>query len=388
MFQTLLYIPDVPLARNFRNSITVPEYVHNFHLALCESCHLPQLLNPVPAEKLYDSSIYLTGFQKPCHLDDLINSTLAHQPPGKVLEIGCNDGALLTALKEAGYKEVFGIEPNQYAATMATKAGHHVIHSMLTKDIVIDTGIFDTVYCRHVLEHVPNITEFMENVRDVLTDDGIFVLELPIIEGALNQGNPAILWEEHVNYFTIEFTKKLLSYFGFEILEERQYVFGGGSQAYVARKVAQLKTHHKALDHTPLLRIQGRFDNFRQKLKSLLEKARALDYTIVLYGAGGRSASVMNLTKLANYVDAVIDDRAELQGLIFAGTELPVEALNETEFSDPVLFLMGVGAEKEHKARQKIKTTHHLVVSLFPQSDTLASMQKVIALLDKESVIY
>jgi 2-polyprenyl-3-methyl-5-hydroxy-6-metoxy-1,4-benzoquinol methylase len=387
-FQTLLYVPDVPIGHNFRHTTETQEYIHPFHLALCDGCNLPQLLNPVPPEKLYQNEIYLTGFQKPCHLDDLIGSTAAHQSPGSVLEVGCNDGALLTALEKAGHIDVVGIEPNQHAAMMAVEAGHRVIRSMLTEDIAKTIGTFDTVYSRHVLEHVPNITEFMNSIRAVLVDDGIFVLEIPAIENALNQGNPAILWEEHVNYFTLEFAQKLLAYFGFEILEKRQYLFGGGSQAYVARKTTQLSLSTKALDQTPWLRFPARFENYRKQLRELLTKAKQLGYEIALYGAGGRSASVVNLCKVSHLIDFVVDDRKDLHHLIFPGTDKAVINYEEimNTYNPNIFYLMGVGADKEHLVLNSLpKHTGH--VSLFPQRDTLASMQKVISFLAKQGEV-
>ena len=67
---------------------------------------------------------------------------------------------------------------------------------------------------------------------------GLLVLELPDVEEGFALGSPAILWEEHVSYFTQSLAEYMLERFGFRIFDRRRYVFGGGSLAFVAQKQA------------------------------------------------------------------------------------------------------------------------------------------------------
>ena len=117
-----------------------------------------------------------------------------------------------------------------------------VYTSYLTKDlatqIVADCGEFDTVYLRHVVEHVSDLERFFAAVRMLLRPDGLLVLELPDVEEGFALGSPAILWEEHVSYFTQALAEYMLERFGFHISDRRRYVFGGGSIAFVAQKKA------------------------------------------------------------------------------------------------------------------------------------------------------
>ena len=99
-------------------------------------------------------------------------------------------------------------------------------------------GAFDTVFLRHVVEHVSDLDGFFAGVRTLLRDDGLLVLELPEVEESFSLGSPAILWEEHVNYFTPALAEHMLTRFGFQVCDRRSYVFGGGSMAFVAQKRA------------------------------------------------------------------------------------------------------------------------------------------------------
>ena len=79
-------------------------------------------------------------------------------------------------------------------------------------------------------------------IRTLLRDDGLLVLELPEVEESFRLGSPAILWEEHVNYFTPALAEHMLRRFGFEICDRRSYVFGGGSMAFVAQEASVLRS--------------------------------------------------------------------------------------------------------------------------------------------------
>src|SRR5262249_37449269 len=161
------------------------------------------IVDAIPADLIYgEADTYTTGFQQPKHLEDLITTTLARQDPGRAIDVGCNDGSLLEVLRRAGYRQVIGVEPNPVAAAIPRKKGHEVHTSYLTKELagrlVAHSGEFDTVYLRHVVEHVSDLEGFFVAVRTLLRADGLLVLEFPDVEEGLALGSPAVLWEEHV----------------------------------------------------------------------------------------------------------------------------------------------------------------------------------------------
>jgi SAM-dependent methyltransferase len=208
---------------------------------------------------------------------------VSRQDPGRAIDIGCNDGSLLEALRRAGYAQVVGVEPNPVAASIARNKGHQVYTSYLTKElasqIVADCGAFDTVYLRHVVEHVSDLEAFFGALRVLLRPDGLLVLELPDVEEGFALGSPAILWEEHVSYFTQALAEYLLERFGFHISDRRRYVFGGGSLALLVNvlfRSEQSRFQHALnglqvpLSHDVPVQIVYKF--LGQKLSSLFER--------------------------------------------------------------------------------------------------------------------
>jgi len=390
-----LLLDRMPLSHHLRCHASEPDPRFSLRFEICKGCGLFQIVDPVPAALIYgEADTYTTGFQKPRHLDDLITTALACADPGRALDVGCNDGALMEALKRHGYGFVAGVEPNAAAAALAVKAGHMVYRDFLSpalaERIVAERGVFDVLYLRHVAEHIGELASFFAALRRLLGEGGLLVIELPEVEAGFARGNPAILWEEHVSYFTEPLAAYLLALYGFRILERRRYAFGGGSIAFVARKEGSADTPPTPPRPAAAIRLARRFvtgvGRYRRALRTTLKAARAAGYKVAIYGAAPRSAAVVGACKIGTALDLVIDDRSDIQGRLLPGTERPIRSLAEaaTEVGGPLLCLLGVGAENEFKVRARMAAhlqAPPLCISLFPPRDTLASVAAVTAVI-------
>jgi len=385
----LFRLDGLPISHCLRRTPDDPDPRFSIGFECCGDCGLLQIVDPIPAELLYgQADTYTTGFQRPRHLDDLITTAIGRQDPGKAIDVGCNDGALLEALRKAGYAKVVGVEPNAVAAGLARDKGHVVYTSYLDEclasRIVDEHGTFDAVYLRHVAEHVSDLAGFFASLRSLLRPDGLLVLELPEVEESFALGSPAILWEEHVNYFTQSLAEFMLNRFGFRVLDRRRYVFGGGSMAFVAQK-QDLSADREAArpDPAPVIKLlrhfMDRMDRQKSALRSLVVEARAKGFQVVMYGAAPRSCLVASVCGIGDMIDFVVDDRQDIQDRLMPGTQRTVRPLAgfAREASDRVLCLLGVGAENEFKVRAKVEgaiDSQTVFVSLFPPRDTLHSV--------------
>src|SRR5262245_20817649 len=107
----VLKLDDLPISHYLRKSRDDPDPRFCVSFEICQECGLLQISDPIPANLIYnESDTYTTGFQRPRHLEDLITTTVARQDPGRAVDIGCNDGALLEWLIRTGYREVVGVE--------------------------------------------------------------------------------------------------------------------------------------------------------------------------------------------------------------------------------------------------------------------------------------
>ena len=387
---TLLKFDNLPISHNLRRSQDDPDPRFSVGFESCPRCGLLQIAEPISPDLLYaHADTYTTGFQKPRHLDDLITTAVALQDPDSAIDIGCNDGALMEALTRGGYAKVVGVEPNGVAAGLARQKGYPVHADFLGPDLadrlVQEHGAFGVAYMRHVVEHVGDTASFFAAVRRLLCPGGLLVMELPEVETAFALGSPAILWEEHVSYYTREQAEHLLARFGFEILDRRRYAFGGGSIACIARMVelpaagAALAGPDAGASRAVLLDFARRLERQKLDLHGLVADARKAGWKVIMYGAAPRSCMVSAAAGISGLIDFVVDDRQDIQGRLMPGTERPIRPLADVaaEAGPDILYLLGVGAENEFKVRARIAAVgkaRAAFVSLLPPRDTVGTI--------------
>ncbi len=150
---------------------------------------------------------------------------LLNRKSGRVLDVGCGNGDFLLSLKRRGWK-VHGVEFSAEAAELARSRGIDVVHGEL-KSAAFPDGFFDVVTLWHVAEHLPDpLAEFAE-VRRILRDDGLFVLEVPNSD-CLTLRLCGTRWRpldvpRHLQHFTPATLERALTKVGFA-LRRRQNV--------------------------------------------------------------------------------------------------------------------------------------------------------------------
>lgn len=95
-------------------------------------------------------------------------------PKGKLLDIGAGTGDFLVVAKNDGW-DITGIEPSEKAKTIAMKKG--VIFANDLK--VLKDHSFDVITMWHVLEHVPNLDEYLLELKRLLKPTGTLIIAVP-----------------------------------------------------------------------------------------------------------------------------------------------------------------------------------------------------------------
>ncbi|GAK88203.1 SAM-dependent methyltransferases [Nonlabens ulvanivorans] len=93
---------------------------------------------------------------------------------GKILDIGAGVGDVVAILKKAGY-DAIGYEPSEKARSFATRKGIELLNQ--TDSIELNSIKVISMY--HVLEHVPDFQQQIDQIQNWLTKDGILILALP-----------------------------------------------------------------------------------------------------------------------------------------------------------------------------------------------------------------
>jgi ubiquinone/menaquinone biosynthesis C-methylase UbiE len=137
---------------------------------------------------------------------------------GRILDIGTGTGDFLVAAKDNGWKTT-GIEPNEKAKSIARNKGVTFVENLQA----IESNTIDIVTMWHVLEHVPNLEEYILEFKRILKTTGTLIIAVPNFNSfdANYYGKhwaaydvPRHLW--HFSKFSI---KKIFSEYQFELTQ-------------------------------------------------------------------------------------------------------------------------------------------------------------------------
>lgn len=160
----------------------------NFELHLDENLDMlitqpqPENLNPY-----YNSAAYISHTDantslvdkiyqrvKKINLKNKLKIVQKHTSGKKLLDVGAGTGDFLVVAKEIGWS-VNGVEPNLKANGKASKKGLNLKTTL--EDF--SNQKFDVITLWHVLEHVPNLTDQVTRLSNLLAEDGTLIIAVP-----------------------------------------------------------------------------------------------------------------------------------------------------------------------------------------------------------------
>jgi len=176
-------------------------------------------------------------------------SVLAHllewrRPPGRLLDIGCGDGAFMMLCREAGWA-CSGVEVSQGAAARARAKGYEVVSPVERSQ---STGAhFDVVTLVNVLETVTDPVAMLSAMADQMTAQGI--LAIRVSNGLFHQRvQKPVRWcgaqydqAFHLFSYSPNALRSLVEASGFEVLSLRNSAPSRGPVTSAQSWVRRLK---------------------------------------------------------------------------------------------------------------------------------------------------
>lgn len=207
-----------------------PDHVH-YQILRCRRCGLvfsSPILLPAKIARFYRSSLCTYEEQIPFATETYLElferavSNLGDLGSLRVLEIGCGNGFFLSALWERGVREVFGVEPSKKMVSDAPVKLRKRIITDIFRAGQFPKNHFDLVSTFHTLDHIVDVSLFMEEVFFLLKKGGVFLAVVHDTEGLsvklLGERSP-IFDIEHIFLFNRETLRKLCEKFGFWVID-------------------------------------------------------------------------------------------------------------------------------------------------------------------------
>lgn len=346
-------------------------------LAICESCKFisnlafsTELLQYQPGhDASQDHSAYFSNYLK-----NLVEGLIERHGlrDKSIVEIGCGQGEFLSLLCEAGGNRGVGFDPSIGRWPNRHSPNVKFISDFYTEQSAAEYPA-DCICCRHTLEHLPRPAEMVGALRAALgtNHDTAIYFELPTIEWILANDALWALTYGHCSWFCPESLTNLFRINGFDVqrVEEtfdREYL---SLEAFPRGGVAKLKS---SVPQNRLSDISGaatefgaRFQANISRLKTQLDDVRKRSSRYVLWGAGGKGSTVLNILGLQyNEMEFVIDINPTKQGGYISGTGQRVVPLEDMVSYQPevVLVTNPLYVPEMRTALQKLDLNPEMVV--------------------------
>jgi len=345
--EPFLDLGSTPLANKFlsRDKLNQPEPTYPLRVGFCHNCHHVQLTEAVPPGAMFEDYLYISSASDTlkAHLydiSDIVTQRYHLGPNDLVMDIGCNDGTLLSGFKRHGVK-VLGVDPAQNLAVFTEKLAipRHVgfFNSSSAKELIGQYGCASAITATNTFPHIPALQDFVKGISLALAPKGVFVIEAHYLVDILDQGAFDTVYHEHVSYWALGPMCRLFAAHGLEVVNaERVPLHHGQLRVFVQRKgEGQVQPAVKETLAAEDAHGLNKFETFQafaedvQRIKTELTQTiadlRRAGKRVVGYGAPAKGNTLLCFLELGTDKIEYIADKSRLkQGLFTPGLHVPV----------------------------------------------------------------
>lgn len=299
-------------------------------------------------------------------LRDLAEKTCKSVPEGSkksvYLDIASNDGYLLSTVDKKKYIRV-GIDPSDYPE--ADENGDIIIRDYFSSGAFRKAGFTKAsrVSCAAVFYDVDKPVKFLQDMYDILEDDGLCTIQLSYTPANIMQTELGVICHEHLSYYNLTSLKWMTDKAGFVIRDlELNNVNGGSLRLYLQKQSAMNNYLTPAdrdickirVDSLLLWEDEAGFNNpktykdfYKQiiKLKNetvdFIKKAKAEKKSVWGYGASTKGNTLLQMFGLDNtLIDGIAEKQEFKWGRRTIGTNIPIFSEAEMRKTQPDYLLI------------------------------------------------
>jgi hypothetical protein len=314
-------------------------------LELCVRCGFVQINCVVEPETIYRDYIYMTTSSSglKLHFQSYASEVfkLANCPQSFVVDIGSNDGTLLSFFQQKNCLTL-GIEPSIVTANNATKNGIETLAEFfnleLSKEIVKKYGYADIITINNLFANIDDLYEFTHGLEALLDENGILVIESSYLLDMINNMVFDFAYHEHLSYFSIVPLVRFFKQFGIKLIRVEHVITKGGSLRYYWAKDSSNRPvdvsveafirleERSGIDEGLFERFNSRIQEAKIEIIHFLEEEKNI--TIYAFGASATSTTLISHFGLDPYISVLIDDNLRKIGTYSPGYHIPVKSID------------------------------------------------------------
>lgn len=330
-------------------------------IVLCKKCFLVQLDYTAPSKYLYTERYgYKSGVNQTMRneLRQIVQECLKKIKKSRekiiVVDIGANDGTLLRNYPKTIYR--IGVEPITKFAKECKKHSDKVINDFFTYEAfhrALKNKKADIVTIISCFYDMENPNKFIFDVKKIMKDDGICVIQQNYLVGMLKQNAFDNIVHEHLEYYSLLSLNNLLDRHGLEVFDVQLRELNGGSfRTYIAFKdkrkrtkaVEKLEKYEKALklnNKKIYLDFAKRIEENKKNLFELIKKENKKGKTIYLYGASTRGNTLLQYFGLNNkLIKKAVERNPEKWDKKIASVGIPIISEEQARKDKPDYMLI------------------------------------------------
>lgn len=277
------------------------------------ACGLIQLLHNTSQDELYMNNYgYRSGLNASMvkHLGELIKeieNRIVLNDGDVVLEIGGNDSTSAKAYSNMNLKRYVidptGTQFKQYYPDYITLIPDYFTKTVYDQHIKEKAKVITTI-C--MLYDLPDLESFVQDVKDCLADDGVWVSEQSYAITMFENNSFDTIVAEHLEYYCLKQIQYICDKVGLEIIDVSLNNCNGGSfrltiahpgKYPVLSSVSKLRQQEDALDISnlqPIYDFITRVEKLKEELVSFLKAEKAKGKTIYLLSCSTKGNCLLN----------------------------------------------------------------------------------------------
>lgn len=321
------------------------ESFYPLHIYVCEKCFLVQVAEYQSAEDIFSHYSYFSSFSESwlIHAKKYVYEMIDKFKITKdcsVVEIASNDGYLLRFFKEKNIP-CLGIEPAQNVAAEAIKLGIETISdffgTQLAEKLTNERKQPDLIIGNNVLAHVPDINNFVEGLKILLSSDGNITMEFPHVLNLFKQCEFDTIYHEHFSYLSLFTVKKLFDAHGLTIFRAEKLETHGGSLRIFAchngkkleddtvKNILAEEVEFGLTDKNIYKSFQKKVQELKFEIVKFFVELKQSGNKIVAYGAPAKGNTLLNYCGIGkDYIDFTVDKSYHKQNTLLPGSRIPV----------------------------------------------------------------
>ena len=297
---------------------------HNLETAICSQCGLVQLFQPMPTDMVKPNVDWIRYLEPEAHLDKMVEDIMLMvdlPKDAQILGVTYKDQSTLDRFERAGFKNVYCLQAHLDLAISEQNYGLETIQQYITKSrakkISEDSGQYDLIVCRHLLEHCHDLSSFVQACQLLCKADGYMAFEVPDNSKIFQSNSHFFLWEEHISYFTEATLSNCFRKSNH--LDGKTFRYTEKYEDLLVQIVQNTRKNDVEVDFNLEREIElycdfiSSFEQTKSMWQDYLDELKKSYHNIGLIGAGHLSIKFLNIYELGNYIDFIIDDMPNKQ---------------------------------------------------------------------------